>query len=169
MHAIWSTAVLVAGCVWGVAAAEDTVEAGLLTCHVSDPVEANTGEPGDAGSTGQVRLVLCDFKPNGGAGETYTGRMQVANTSREEKRTLLWLVKAPSGTPWPPGFLQQSYAADPKTPAGQVPDLIGQANADIVLQSMIERKEGSASAGDRSPAAVFSVLAAELKLKSTSG
>jgi hypothetical protein len=93
----------------------------------------------------------------------------VASTSTEEKRTLLWLVKAPSAPPWPPGFLQQSYAADPKTPAGQVPDLIGQVNAGVVLQSMTERKEGSVSAGDKSPALGFAVLGAEFKLKSTTG
>ncbi|HEY1244900.1 MAG TPA: DUF992 domain-containing protein [Hyphomicrobiaceae bacterium] len=157
---------LAAGCVWSVAAAEQTVEVGLLTCHLSAPVES---EAGDTGQTGQTRLVLCDFKPKGGAHETYTGRVQVANTSTEEKRTLLWLVKAPTAAPWPPGFLQQSYAADPKTPAGQVPDLIGQANAGVVLQSMAERKEGSVSAGDKSPAAGFAVLGAEFKLKSTTG
>jgi hypothetical protein len=125
VHGIWSAAVLAAGCAWSAAAAEQAVEAGLLTCHVSAPVEA------EAGDAGQTRLVLCDFKPKDGAHETYTGRVQVASTSTEEKRTLLWLVKAPSAPPWPPGFLQQSYAADPKTPAGQVPDLIGQANAGI--------------------------------------
>lgn len=161
VHGIWSAAVL-AGWVWSAVAADQAVEAGLLSCHVSAPVEAEAGE------AGQVRLVLCDFKLKNGAEETYTGRVQVANTSTEEKRTLLWMVKAPSA-PWPPGFLQQTYAADPKTPAGQIPDLIGQVNGGIVLQSMTERKEGSASAGDKSPAAAFAVLGAELKLKSTSG
>jgi hypothetical protein len=163
VHGVWSAAVLAAGCAWSVAAAEQAVEAGLLTCHVSAPVEA------EAGDAGQTRLVVCDFKAKDGAYETYTGSVQVASTSTEEKRTLLWLVKAPSAPPWPPGFLQQSYAADPKTPAGQVPDLIGQVNAGVVLQSMTERKEGSVSAGDKSPALGFAVLGAEFKLKSTTG
>ncbi|MBO0762975.1 MAG: DUF992 domain-containing protein [Hyphomicrobiaceae bacterium] len=163
VHGIGSAAVLAAGLAWSVAAADQTVEAGLLSCHVSDPVEA------EGGDTGQVRRLLCDFKPKNGAEETYTGKVQVAARSPEEKRTLLWMVKMTSAQPWPPGFLQQSYAADPKTPAGQIPDLIGQVNAGIVLQSMTERKEGSASAGEKSPAAAFAVLGAELNLKSTTG
>jgi hypothetical protein len=154
---------LAAGFVWDVAMTDHAVEAGLLSCQVSAPVEA------EAGDAGQVRLVLCSFKPKNGAEETYTGKVQVASTSTEEKRTLLWMVKALSAPPWPPGFLQQNYAADPKTPVGQIPDLIGQVNAGVVLQSMTERKEGSASAEEKSPAAVFAVLGAELKLKSTFG
>jgi hypothetical protein len=142
------------------------MEVGLLSCQLSAPVDADTG---DAGTAGQARVVLCAFKLRSGVQETYVGKVQVASTSHEETRTLLWSVKAPSEPPLPPGFLQQSYAADPKTPAGQVPDLIGDVNSDIILQSMADRKEGSVSAGEKAPAAAFAVLGAELRLKSTAG
>jgi len=48
-----------------------------------------------------------------------------------------------------------------------MPDLIGQANSRIVLQSMGDKKEGSASAEQRSSVDGVAVLGVELKLKST--
>jgi hypothetical protein len=69
----------------------------------------------------------------------------------------------------PPGFLQQSYSADPKTPAGQIPEMIGDANSGIVLHSMVDKKEGSASARNEYPAIGITVLEVELKLDSTTG
>ena len=94
---------------------------------------------------------------------------EVVLLRRHKHATLLWLVKAPSMMSTPPGFLQQSYASDPKTPAGQIPDMIGQANAGIVLQSMADKKEGSTSTKDKSPALATIVLELLLKLKSTTG
>jgi hypothetical protein len=47
------------------------------------------------------------------------------------------------------------------------PALIGDANSDIVLQSMSDK--GNAGAAEKGPAADFVILRVELKLKSTAG
>ncbi len=50
--------------------------------------------------------------------------------------TLLWLVKAPFSETAPvSGLLQQSYVADAKPRSDQIPALIGEVSAAIVLQS----------------------------------
>jgi hypothetical protein len=166
VQAIRSVAVVAACCAWVSAGAQQNVEVGLLSCNVSGQVEADTGH---VTAVAPSRQVQCAFTAKNGAEETYMGEVQVANPTIGGQRTLLWSVKAPSATPVPPGFLQQTYAADPKTPAGQVPDIIGQVNSSVILQSMTEKKEGSASAGEKAPPVGFAVLGLELKLKSTSG
>jgi hypothetical protein len=80
----------------------------------------------------------------------------------------LWSVKAPPESLGAPGFLKQSYAADAKTPAGQIPDLIGEANSGIVLQTLSDTKEGSSGTGEKLPAP-FTVLGVQLELKTTAG
>jgi len=47
--------------------------------------------------------------------------------------------------------------------------MIGGANSGIVLQSMADKKEGSAGSRDKSPPLDITVLEVELKLKSTTG
>lgn len=164
MRAKSLVALVAAGCAWSSATALQNVEIGHLACTVAEPVDVGKG---DAGIAAQARHVLCAFRPKSGVEETYTGIAQLVNLSGSEKRTLLWSVKAASATPAPPGFLQQRYAADPKAPTGQIPDLIGEVNSGIVLQSMHDRKEGSAA--EKSPPAAFTVLGVELKLKSAAG
>jgi hypothetical protein len=68
-----------------------------------------------------------------------------------------------------PGFLEQHYAADPRTPAEHMPDLVGLTNSSVVLESMADKKVGSASSKNRSLAKSIAVLRIELKLKSTTG
>jgi hypothetical protein len=157
---------MAAVCAWSSATAQQNVEIGLLACNLAEPVD---GEGGGASAAAQVRHILCAFKRKDGTEETYTGKAQVANLPAEKKGTLLWLVRAPPTMPAPPGVLQQSYSGEPKTPAGQVPDMIGGANSGIVLQSMADKKEGSAGSRDKSPPLDITVLEVELKLKSTTG
>jgi hypothetical protein len=112
--------------------------------------------------------LLCVFKLTSGIEETYTGNLLGASLGAEYKGTLLWLVKIPSGTTPPaPGLLQQSYAPDAKAPTDQIAALIGDANSDIVLQSMGDK--GSVGAAEKAPAADFVIVRVELKLKSTAG
>jgi hypothetical protein len=147
------------------ASPQERTEVGLLRCNIFEPVET---EPADAGTAAQTRHVACAFRLKNGAEETYAGKVQVANPSLEWKRTLWWSVRAPPGTPIVPGLLKQSYVADSRTPAGQIPDMIGELSSGVVLQTMSDVKEGSTSAAERSPAA-FIVLGVQLDLRTTDG
>lgn len=157
---------IAAACAWNSATAQQYVEVGLLECNLSEPIDA---ERGGTAIAAQTRHILCVFKLKDGIKATYTGKAQVVNLPAKEKGTLLWLVKAPSTMPTPPGFLQQSYSSDPKTPAAQIPNMIGEANSGVVLQSMTDKKEGSASTKDKSPELGIVVLEVELKLETTTG
>jgi len=165
VRTIWLLAALGAGGAWSPAGPQDKVEVGFLQCSVFGPVEA---EPGEAAAAAQTRRVSCAFELKSGAEETYVGKVQVANPSLDWKRTLLWSVKAPSEGLAVPGLLNQSYAADPRTPAGQIPDMIGELHSGVVLQTMSDPKEGSSGARERSPAA-FTVLGVQLELRTTAG
>jgi hypothetical protein len=163
------SAVVVIGCAWNSAMAQQktAVEVGVLACGFSQSGPVETGR---AGVEVQVRDLLCVFKMRSGAEETYTGKLLGVNLTAEYKGTILWLVKAPSAATHPaPGLLQQSYASDAKTPAEQIPALIGDANSDIVLQSMGDGNKGDVGAPGKSPTGDFVILAVELKLKSTAG
>jgi hypothetical protein len=147
---------LAASGAWTSASTQDGIEIGLLQCSVLEPVEPESG-----GAAGQTRRVSCAFRPKNGAEETYVGKVQVANRSLGWKGTLLWSVNAPPESLAVPGLLRQSYAADPRTPAGQIPRMIGEQNSGVVLQTMSDVKEGSSSAG--------SVLGVQLDLTATIG
>jgi len=162
-------AVVLIGCAWNSAMAQQktAVEVGVLACSFSQSGPVETGR---AGVEVQVRDLLCVFKLRSGAEETYTGKLLGVSLAAEYKGTLLWLVKAPSAATHPaPGLLQQSYASDAKAPAEQIPALIGDANSDIVLQSMGDGNKGNVGAPEKSPTGDFVILAVELKLKSTAG
>ena len=81
-----------------------------------------------------------------------------------EKVTLLWVVRATVGTKPAVGFLQQTYAADSATPAGQTAPLIGEGKNEISLHPMADKEEGSASK-EKPTTPRFVVTAIELKLK----
>jgi hypothetical protein len=162
-------ALMVIGCAWNSAMAQQktAAEIGVLACSFSqsDPVEI-----GRAGVEVQMHNLLCAFKLRSGVEETYTGKLLGASLAAEYKGTMLWLVKIPSGTTPPaPGLLQQRYAPDAKAPADQIPALIGDANADIVLQLMGDDNKGKVGAPEKAPVADFVILRVELKLKSTAG
>jgi len=164
----WPAALMAIGFAWNMAAAQQkmTVEVGVLTCSLfaSDP--AATG----AGVEVQERDILCSFRLKSGTEETYTGKLRGVGVSAEYKGTLLWLVNSlPTVMPSPPGLLQQSYAADPKAPADEIPALIGETNSDIVLQSMADKDEEGTGAPEKSKPRDFAVLGVALKLRSASG
>lgn len=165
MRSICLSALIAATSAWAVTAAEEGVQVGLLACSLTD----QSNSEADGAAAAATRQALCAFKPQNGAQETYVGKIQVVNLSVKETVTFVWRVKVPPMTPASPGFLEQNYAADPRTPANQMPDLIGQANSSIVLQSMADRKEGSASAKEKSPTDGVGVMGIDLNLKSTTG
>src|SRR5262249_30934417 len=79
------------------------VEVGVLVCSLFESGPAKT----EAGVEAQKHDILCSFKLNGGAEETYTGKLLGAGLSGEHKGTLLWLVDAPPTVmPSPAGLLQ---------------------------------------------------------------
>src|SRR5215468_1199638 len=93
-HPVMWPAVLVAiSCVWNSAMAEQkkAVEVGVLVCSLFESGRAKTGADVEA----QEHDILCSFKLNTGAEETYTGKLLGAGLSGEHKGTLLWLVEAP--------------------------------------------------------------------------
>ena len=162
-------AVVIIGCSWNLAMAQQkmAVEVGVLACSLSQsgPVERGRG-----GVEVQLRDLLCVFKQRSGAEETYTGKLLGVSAGAAYTGALLWLAKAPPvATPPAPGLLQQSYSSDAKAPADQIPALIGDANADIVLQSMGDSNKGNISTPEKRPAGDFVILEVELKLKSTPG
>ena len=142
------------------------VEIGVLTCVLGEPADAPTG---DAQTGGQTRDALCNFKPKSGAEEEYIGKVQGVSMSADQKGALIWSVKSAPGAAVQPGVLQQTYANDASQSADQKPPLIGQANPDIVLHSMADTSEGSASATEKPAPTGFMILGVELKLKSASG
>jgi hypothetical protein len=66
-------------------------------------------------------------------------------------------------------LLQQSYAPDAKALADQIPALIGDANSDIVLQSMGDGNKENVGAPEKGPAGEVVIVRVELTLKSTAG
>ena len=89
--------------------------------------------------------------------------------SADQRGALIWSVKSAPGAVVLPGVLQQTYANDLSQSADQKPPLVGQVNLDIVLHSMADTSEGSASATEKPAPTGFMILGVELKLKSTSG
>jgi uncharacterized protein DUF992 len=167
---MWRTclaAVMVTTC-WAFSAnaQKADVEIGMLTCTLGQPGEVPTNE---ASSAGQMRDAFCTFKPKSGADETYAAKVQGVSISADQKGALIWVVKSASGGAAEPGLLQQTYAIDPTKPADQNPPMIGEANSDIVLHSMADNSEGSASTTEKPAPTGFVILSVELKLKSTSG
>ena len=95
--------------------------------------------------------------------------MQGISLTSDKKSAILWVVKGVPGMPMNAGILQQSYAADSAAPRYQTaPTLVGEPNANVVLKSMAEKQEGSATSPEKPRPAGFVIVALELKLKSTS-
>ena len=167
---MWRTclaAVTLTTCLKCMAVAQSAnVEIGVLTCVLGEPADAPSG---DAETGGQTRDALCTFQPGAGADEEYIGKVQGVSMSADQRGTLIWSVKSASAEVVPSGALQQTYANDPSQSADQKPPLIGQANPDIVLHSMADASEGSASATEKPAPTAFLILGVELKLKSASG
>jgi hypothetical protein len=168
MRRISLSAAMAAFCWAGSSAMPQTadIELGVLTCTLAEPTDAPASDlPGR-----QARDAFCSFRPAKGAEETYIGRMQGVSLSPDQKGAVIWRVTG-VGVPvksMAAGFLEQAYAADAKVPSDQMAPMIGEDNASIVLHSMADRAEGSASAARPLPTG-FVITSLELKLKSTVG
>jgi hypothetical protein len=139
------------------------VEIGVLTCTLaaSDPTA-------DAPLTNQ-RDALCTFQAKSGAEETYIGRFEGVGTATDRNSAFMWIVKSASLERTQPGLLEQSYATDRAKPVDEKSPIVGEGNSDIRLLTMADEREGSASAGEKTPPKGFVVIGVALKLKSTSG
>lgn len=166
MWRICLTIVAVATCCVGSAIAEKAyVEIGALTCTLGGPGEALATS---ASFAGQKRDALCTFRPRSGADETYAAKIQGVGISADQKKTLIWVVQNVFAKIGGAGMLEQSYAADPQKALEQEQPMIGEVNPDIVLHSMTDEREGSASAPEKARPRGFLIRSLELTLKSTS-
>jgi Protein of unknown function (DUF992) len=145
------------------------VEIGVLTCTLGRIVD--TAASSQTTVPSEAREMVCSFKPAAGPEETYAGLVKAAiggiNTL-PANGSLLWSVRAPLGTVLTPGLLQQTYAVDTATPAGQVPPLLGERNTHISLYTLADKQEGSASKEKQTPPP-FVVAEVELVLKASAG
>jgi hypothetical protein len=150
---------------WGI---PNSVEIGVLTCTIGHAVDAVPREQKSAAN--EAREMVCSFTAPRAPEETYAGLVKAigGTGALPENRALLWSVRAPVGTVYTPGLLQQSYAVDATTPSGQTPPLIGERNGSISLFTMAERPEGSASQANQ-PAPLFVIADIELVLKGAVG
>jgi hypothetical protein len=139
------------------------VEIGTLSCSVNARPAASSSETPLGQS--QLRDAICTFHPRQGAEETYMGTVQGLKLSPDKGGVAIWRVKADSETT-APGFLQQSYAVDRAVPADLLSPLVGETNPSIVLHSMADRPEGSASATQRPRPQGFVVVGLNLRLRS---
>src|SRR5882724_2886039 len=122
------------------------IEIGVLSCTLGRAIDTPASDPSSAAS--EAREMLCSFKPgHNGPEEAYVGALKSINAAGPlpAKATLLWTVRAPVGTQLAPALLQQSYAADSATPAGQIAPLVGEKRSEITLHVMSDNEEGSAS------------------------
>jgi hypothetical protein len=140
-------------------------EVGVLSCELGEPGQAPAS---DTPSAERTREALCTFRAANGEEETYAGNAQGVSISTDRRGTLIWVVRAASGVA-EPGALQQVFATDTKKPADQKSPLIGERNSDVVLHSMLDETEGSASATEKPTPTGFVILKLELTLKSASG
>lgn len=138
---------------------------GVLTCALGEPGQAAATETPTAERT---REALCTFRARNGEEQTYAGSAQGISISTDHRGTLIWVVKAASGVA-EPGSLQQVFATDTKKPADQKSPLIGERNSDVVLHSMLDETEGSASVPEKPTPTGFVILKLQLTLKSASG
>src|ERR1700694_3945463 len=94
------------------------VEIGVLTCTLGRVVDTVASSQTAAS---EAREMVCSFKVSNGPGDTYVGLVKAIGGvgALPEKAALLWSVRAPIGTAYAPGLLEQSYAVDTGTAAGQ--------------------------------------------------
>lgn len=140
-------------------------EVGVLMCVLGEPGQSAASETPTAERT---REALCTFRATNGEEETYAGNAQGVSISTDRRATLIWVVRAASGVA-DPGALQQIFATDTKKPADQKSPLIGEKNSNVMLHSMADETEGSASGPERPTPTGFVILKLELMLKSASG
>lgn len=115
-------------------------EIGVLTCSLgrSESPPGATEAPGGR----QDREMLCAFRPRHSPEEIYSGSLQgFGDDALSAGRTMIWIVTRTQASEISAGLLQQAYAADPATPPGHTPPLVGESNASIVLQTMADKHQ----------------------------
>jgi hypothetical protein len=140
-------------------------EIGVLTCTVGPIVNATAS---DTSAGNEARELFCSFKTDKGPEESYAALLRSIGGRTAEGQALLWSVRAPLGTRYSPGLLQQTYMADRSTPPGQVPALIGERNDMISLSTLTEKSPGAVSKEEQ-PAPALIVADMELVLKAAVG
>ena len=165
MRAVHVAVIAAFWCLSGPASAQKAdVEIGILTCMLEEP--SNAPDITGPVSESQVRDALCIFKPKKGTEESYDGTVQGVSLSPDKRTTAIWIVKTDTLMPSVPGLLQQGYALDRGTSADQLAPLIGETNSRIILQSMTDKQEGSASASQKPPPTGYVIIGIQLTLKS---
>ena len=142
-------------------------ELGVLSCTLAQVIDSTDSEEKTAAS--EAREMVCFFLPGThGPREAYAGTVRSISVAGKlpDRFTLLWVVRGPLGTLPPAGLLQQSYAVDEATPAGQMPPLVGDRNNKIVLHAMADKREGNASQ-EKLPRPDFILTRVELLLKAS--
>jgi hypothetical protein len=154
-----------ASAAWG---SPSSLEIGVLICNIGHVVDA--AAPDQKSAANEAREMVCSFRAARAPEEIYAGLVKAVGGTGAlpENRALLWSVRAPVGTVYTPGLLQQTYAVDATTPAGQTPPLIGERNGSISLFTMAEKQEGSASK-ENQPVPLFVIADIELVLKAAVG
>ena len=142
-------------------------ELGVLSCTLAQVIDSTGSDQKTAGS--EAREMVCFFLPGtNGPREEYAGTVRSISVAGKlpDQFTLLWVAKGPLGTLPRAGLLQQSYAVDEATPAGQMPPLVGDRNNKIVLHAMADKREGNASQ-EKQPRPDFLLTGVELLLKAS--
>jgi hypothetical protein len=144
-------------------------ELGVLSCTLAQAIDTSGSD--QKGAASEAREMVCFFMPGkNGPPEAYAGTVRSISVVGKlpDRFTILWLVRGPWGTQPPAGLLQQSYAVDEATPAGQVPPLVGEHNTKIILHTMADKREGNASQ-EKQPRPDFVLTGVELLLKASTG
>lgn len=140
------------------------VEIGVLTCGVNAPAAAEPKVEGPL--AGQLRDAVCTFRPKNGPEETYFATVEGRSLTPDEGWTLIWTVNITAEMSLP-GALQQSYVVDQSLPADPLSPLIGETNPNVVLHSLADRPEGSASRPQKPVPQGFIIIGLKLTLRST--
>jgi hypothetical protein len=103
--AIISAMCLHTGAAWGT---PNSVEIGVLTCTIGHVVDAVA--PDQKSAANEAREMVCSFRAPRAPEETYAGLVKAigGTGALPENRALLWSVRAPVGTVYSPGLLQQT-------------------------------------------------------------
>jgi len=147
-------------------AQQGEITLGILTCDLEEP--AKSSEAATSGAESRVRNAACTFKGKAGNEEEYTGQVQGVSLSPDARTTVIWVVKGDRARPPAAGLLEQSYAADPGSPADSAAPMIGEPDSSLSLQSMSDKPAGSVSDPGKAPPKGYVITGLRLKLKSTS-
>jgi hypothetical protein len=168
MRAVWLT---VGATCWlaNVSVAEQRdVDLGTLSCALESP-SAGAKSAAAPAADSQVRDAICTFKSKTGPEENYVATVEGVSLSADNTATVIWVVKGLADTKLVPGFLEQRFAVDQSIASDQSPPLLGETNNTIVLRSLADKPEGTASASEKPRPKGFVITGMQLRLKSAAG